>query len=81
MTEEWRTYVRLTCAATFASWIDMAVVRDEFYEWQNVWNQNISIFTADEVMVFEILGVIISLSSCSMTLNRKDGRPTVRTVL
>lgn len=45
MTEEWRTYVRLTCAATFASWIDMAIVRDEFYEWQNVWNQNIYLYS------------------------------------
>lgn len=30
--EEWRTYVRLNCAATFASWIDMAVIRGKFYD-------------------------------------------------
>lgn len=42
--------------------------------------KHIPTFIADVIMVLEILG-IISFSSCSITLIRKDEQPTVRTVL
>lgn len=42
---------------------------------------NTSTFVADATVVLEILGVIISLSSCSIRLGRKDEQPTVRTAL
>ena len=40
-----------------------------------------SIFNADATVVSEILGVIISLRFCSVSLSRKDEQPTGRTAL